>query len=174
MNPSRLLPLLLGLLLAAPALAEREQALYISADRVEIDDAKGVSSYLGRVELRQGSVTLQAARISFFRQGETLSRLEASGKPVRFTQGEGEGQTRAEASALLYDLQKGEVRLTGGVHLWQGGNEFSGEQIRYDIDKRLVKAERGTSDDGRIHAIIRPGGALPGVPGAKPAEEKKP
>lgn len=144
--------------------AEKDQPLYISADRVEIDEARGISSYLGRVELRQGRVTLQAARISVHRDGDALARLEASGTPVRFTQGKGDSQTRAEARHILYDLRGGEIRLSGGVHLWQGGNEFSGEQISYDIEKRLVKADRGDSGDGRIHAIIRP---------QKPAEKKE-
>jgi lipopolysaccharide transport protein LptA len=47
--------------------------------------------------------------------------------------------------------------LSGGAHVWQAGNEFSGAVIEYDVKKDIVRA-RGGKSGGRVEVVIQPQG----------------
>lgn len=163
----RSLSSLLALLCMAPALlaADTDQPIHISADTVVIDEKNNLSRYQGHVELRQGGVLIQADTILFIRRGDELQQIEATGRPVRFSQQaeQAEQTIRGEALNMQYQADTGVVELSGQAKLWQGPNQFSGETIRYDADSRQVKAERG--EEGPVTAVIHP---------KKPAEEVAP
>lgn len=165
MNRKLLFPFLLLLLATgrSHALAEdRDQPITLQAARVEIDQKKGLSTYEGAVELRQGSMSITAARIVVHHKNNRISRIEADGTPVKIRQRPSDGQeeTRAEARRMEYDLRAATVRLTGQAHIWQDGNEFSGETILYDSQRGVVRASGSDKQDEqqkeRVEVILQP------------------
>jgi lipopolysaccharide export system protein LptA len=149
-----------GLLLPAAAHAldsDRRQPIEIEANRVEIDERKGTSTYTGDVQVRQGTFQLTAARVVVRRGGEALERIVAHGNPATFRQ-QPEGAdylVRGQARELRYDAPGGTVQLTGEAHIWQGRDEFSGARVVYELERERVRAEGGEGD-GRVRAVIHP------------------
>jgi lipopolysaccharide export system protein LptA len=162
MNRNIFFTVLLLLLVAgrAQALADdRNQPLTIKADQVEINQKTGLSTYKGHVEFQQGSLHITASSVSVLRQGNEVSRIQADGTPVQIRQrpSPDREETRAEARHIDYDLQKGLITLSGQAHVWQEGNQFSGETITYESDKGLVTAHgAGKDGTGRVEVIIQP------------------
>lgn len=163
MNRNR--PLCAALLLlcaCAPLQAledDRRQPITLKAGRVELNQKSGVSRYDGNVELQQGSLSIQASSIVVRTTRNEVTRIEADGTPVRIRQrpAPDREEVRAEANHIDYDPKRGVAQLRGKAHLWQEGNEFSGETITYEFDKGLVKAN-GSSDaeKGRVQMVIQP------------------
>lgn len=159
---SRLAGLLLATaVLVVPAAAalesDRGQPIQIEADRVEIDERQGTSTYTGDVQMRQGTLRLSAARVVVHRGGEALRHVVAYGDPATFRQ-QPEGAdylVRGQARELRYDAQAGEVQLTGQAHIWQGRDEFSGARVVYELERERVRAEGG-EQNGRVRAVIHP------------------
>jgi lipopolysaccharide transport protein LptA len=87
-----------------------------------------------------------------------LQRAVAEGAPATLLQqGDSEtGPIRAEAARMEYLLQSKEIQLTGKARLWRDGNEFSGEQISYNLKQQLVKASGNTQGDGRVRVLLQP------------------
>jgi lipopolysaccharide export system protein LptA len=174
MNRKLLFTALLLLLAAGRVLAlaeDRSQPISIKAARLEIDQKKGMSTYEGNVEMQQGSMVITATRIVVHHKNNEVSRIEADGTPVKIRQtpAPGKEETRAEARRVEYDLKAATLRLTGRAHIWQDGNEFSGETITYDNQRGMVRAsgsgastgatgseQKGEPKKERVEVILQP------------------
>lgn len=149
--------LLLGLAPAAAALdTDRQQPISIKAERVTIDERRGVSTYSGAVEMRQGSLTLEADKVEVRRKGESMDSLRAEGRPARFSQlPEGRSEkVIGEAQRIDYITSEGIISLRGEALLRQDGDRFSGESIDYDLRRDHIQAEGGES--GRVEVLFLP------------------
>lgn len=154
--------LTISLLVPAACLAlssDREQPILIEADRVDIDDARHVSTYRGNVRYTQGSMRLDADAVSiYYDENKEFQRLEAEGRPARFRQrldGQSEDML-GEAMQIEYSAVPERLVLKLQAHIWHQGDEFSGEHITYDIAEDRVSARRGESEEGRVQVIIQP------------------
>lgn len=137
--------------------SDRAQPIQIEANRVEIDEREGTSTYIGNVQVQQGTLQLKAGRVVVHRGQEGLQRIVAYGDPASFRQ-QPEGTDyliRGQARELRYDAGAGTVALTGEAHIWQGRDEFSGARVVYELERERVRAEGGAGD-GRVRAIIHP------------------
>lgn len=147
-------------LLALPAMAEKNQPITIEADRAEIDDRKGVSTYTGNVIMIQGGVRVEAEQITAYtREGELL-RIQAQGEPVRFQQArENEETIHGRSLKLDYDAQSEYLLLLNNAELWQDKDHFSGERIEYDVKQEKVLATGGKQPGQtkqRVQVTIHP------------------
>lgn len=174
MHPYRktLCALLLALPLAAAALeGDRREPIHVRADRVELDNRKGIGTYRGNVTLDQGSLHLEADVLIVHRSGDGLERIEAEGRPVRFRQrpDAATADIEGEARRLEYRTAQEQLLLQGAASVRQGGDLFSGERIEYDTVLSRVQASGQESGDGggRVHAIIQPRQSAPATE-AKP------
>jgi lipopolysaccharide export system protein LptA len=148
---------LLAPLRAIALTSDRQQPIRIEANRVEIDERQGTSTYIGSVQVTQGTFRLNAQRVVVHRGREAVQRIVAHGDPATFQQ-QPEGADyliRGQARELRYEAGDGTVALTGAAHLWQGRDEFSGARVIYELERERVRAEGG-SDNGRVRAIIHP------------------
>ncbi len=166
------LALWLGIAPGASALSsDRDQPINIRADRVRIDEHKGISEYSGHVELTQGSIVLTADQLTVYQSQGKLQRIEARGTPARFKQLPDNSRKAIEAYAEQMEYLAGSERLllTGQARVTQGGNVFSGHTIAYDTRRSTVSARKDDSESGggRVHAIIQPAGSANG-----PASDK--
>lgn len=156
-----LLPILLStLLLASTAVAlpeDREQPIQLQADRASFEQRTGISVYEGNVEVSQGTMYLAADRATVhFDDSGRFTRMEAIGSPTRFRY-----QPSAErppidgvGDRIDYDARTGLVRVIGNARFVQGGDEFSGERIEYDLNRDVVNASGREGE--RIQFTIQP------------------
>lgn len=140
---------------------DREQPIHISADSASIDDKTGITSYKGSVNIRQGSLEIDAAKVEMHRGSEGVEKIIATGrknKQARFRQqsAKSEPYTDAEGNRLVYLVDKQTITVTGNAFVQQGSDKFSGEKIVYDIDKSIVNAFGGKKGKGRVQMVIQP------------------
>ena len=156
---------------AVPAyalLSDKEQAINVEADSVEIDHKQGVSVYKGNVTLTQGSIHLDADIVTLYSRNNDVEKAVAEGKPAHYRQrpdGKAE-DTRAEAQRMEYYTGTGKLILLEGAHVWQEQNQFSGNRIEYDTERSVVNASKAKSGRERVQVIIQPKKktAAPGQP----------
>ena len=152
---------LLLLLVHAPVMAlssDREQPIYIESDELEVDDLNGVSEYRGAVRFSQGSIHLQADKVIVIEQQQHVQKVVAFGQPVNLRQlmDEDKGEMRAMAEKMEYLVETDSLVLQGDAKLWQGGNEFSGEQIEYLLKNETVVAHSDNKQESRVRIVIQP------------------
>ena len=155
----------LSLLLLLPLAAEpapnsenKPAAISIEADRMELDQKHGTSHYRGNVILQQGTLQIKADTITLYSVKKKLQRAVAKGSPATLQQqdDDGAGVLRATAMHMEYLPQSEVVKLRGKAQLWRDGNEFSGEQISYDLKQQIVKATGDEHGDGRVRVLLQP------------------
>jgi lipopolysaccharide export system protein LptA len=146
-----------------PLLAEkgdREKPVLVEADRVTVDELKGVSTYEGNVQLAQGTMLLRAASIVVEQDEQGLKSGLAVGDPVTFRQKrDGEDVfVEAYASRVEYDARAEKLTLSGDARVKQGEDEIRGDQIVYHLATERFQAagsgKPGTS--GQVRAVIKP------------------
>lgn len=173
-------------LMLMPALAwalpsDRQKPINIEADHAQLDDREGVTQYKGDAILTQGTLRITGDIITFFYdQNKQLTKAVAEGKLATYEQvhNPGEKPVRAKALKMEYFADRQKIYLTGDGHVWQNGDEFTGNYIEYDIARNVVSANSKPVEvdgqqqkKGRVHIIIQPQNT--GEP-AKPAAESEP
>lgn len=138
------------------------EEIHISADRAEMDRRQGVVTYIGDVVLTQGTLKIEADRITLHRGEEQLDRAIAIGQPARYQQqiAENEPLTFAEALRIDYLAAENNIHLRGQAQLEQEGNLIRGEHIHYNMLDDIIKALNNDTDteptNQRIQVIIQP------------------
>ena len=135
----RVLPLLLALLAAGAASAQRghntNAPLNFGADHIELQDRANRAVFAGNVDVKQAEMRLTAARMTVTYTGQVVggnpqvSRLDASGGvTVR------RPDQTARSSYAIYDLNKRIITMLGAVTLTQGGNTINGGRLTINLD----------------------------------------
>lgn len=152
--------LLLFLLALQPAIAlesDKEQPILIEANSVELDDGRGVSTYTGNVVVTQGSIQLNADKVTVTRRGANSYHLLAEGNPVRFAQEtEEKGVVNGNAQQAEYDSDSEILYLIGDASLKQGKDSFNSDRINYDQTKAIVRAGASAKGKQRVKVSIQP------------------
>lgn len=154
---TRLRFLLLAPLLVAVAPASGQQArrggfnsnspVDVDADRIEVQDRADRAIFSGNVIVRQGNMTMNAARLTVFytnTSGVNVERLVAQGGVTLRTPGE-----TARGSTAIYDVDRRLVTMTGGVNLTQGQNRVQGGRLVLDLNSHRAVMDGGGSN-GRV------------------------
>mgnify|MGYP002620801116 CR=1 FL=1 len=166
--------LALGLPVQAMEPAAKEP-IYIESDSLKIDDTKGVSIYEGSVVFRQGPDTLRADRLVIHSsERKEVDKIVATGAPARFDHeavGPDEEDSWGEAETIEYHAGESLLVLNGSARFRQGENQFSGNRIEYESDKRLVRAGKSVAGEGRVQIVIHPRSDVRDESGAEPAQE---
>ena len=92
----------------------------------------------------------------FTRNGE-LVRVEASGNPVRLSEGK---TLSAHANNLVYDIKGRRLVLTGNAFIEHQGNTFEGAKVEYSLDSKRVDAS--SKGDQRVRLVIPAENQVPG------------
>ncbi len=154
--------LLTAWLLGGPAAVfaletDQGQPIRITADQALRDEKKGVTVYKGNVRLDQGSLHIEADRISVFHDREEADRVLAKGSPARLQQQPEpeKGPMHARARTIEYLRSVGRVLLKGEAFIEQDGSTVTGETIEYFIDDQRVIADSDQSVEGsRVEVVI--------------------
>jgi len=112
------------------------------------------------VEMRQGSMELDADSLVVFHQGEDANKIVARGAPARMRQQPqpDEGLVHAHARVITYFRDKEVVNLRTEASVERDdGTLVTGDSIDYFIAKQLITADSDQTDDGnKVFVVIPP------------------
>ncbi|MFT6681990.1 MAG: lipopolysaccharide export system protein LptA [Haliea salexigens] len=150
---------------AAQALpSDREQPIRISADQALRDEREGYTEYTGNVRLQQGSLQIQANKLTIFHRQEAADRIVAEGSPARLQQQPATDKAVIHAAALSIEYFKSQerVKLSREARIEQEGSIVTGNTIDYFMAEQRVKADAGRREDGGRVEVVIPADALDG------------
>jgi lipopolysaccharide export system protein LptA len=152
--------LLLGTLLISQPLQalpeDSEQPIHIRADNAEIDNKSKTVVYRGSVQVDQGTLRVNADKMTVEYENQKVVRIVAVGSPARYKQqlDADDEEVNADASTITYYTQDERVDLEGNASLEQQGNTVTGDFIRYDmVDGKIDATATG---DGRVQMELQP------------------
>ena len=136
---------------------DAEQPIKITADQAMRDEKEGITVYKGNVRMSQGSLQLEADKVTIFRIVEEADRIVAVGQPARMEQQPSvdEAIVKARAGVIEYLQLEERVKLREDARLEQDGSIFTGEYIDYQLAKQRVRATSDTErEDSRVEVVI--------------------
>ena len=134
---------------------DRLQAIEITADRAERNEREGFTLYTGTVVLVQGSLRVEADRLTIFHDRENADRIVAQGEPALLQQRPALDKELVVASAnrIVYMRSREMVLLQQAASIEQEGAIVSGDSIRYFMAEQRVQAD-ATPDDGNARVQV--------------------
>lgn len=145
--------------------ADRDKPVTLEADRVEIDDQKKESTFLGNVTLTQGTLMIKGDRVVVKQDANGFQFGVAYGAPAYFRQKrEGvEDYIEGFAQRLEYDGKAEKVEMFSAARLQRGNDEVRGDYISYNAATEFFQVVGGGKSaatpgnpHGRVRAIIQP------------------
>jgi lipopolysaccharide export system protein LptA len=138
--------------------SDRQQPIKIESDRAEQNEKKGTTTYEGSVIIRQGTIKINADKVTVFSDANKVDRIVCEGKPAHYQQRRNpqDGLVLASASTIKYFLVNDKIALIKNASLEQKGTVITGEQIDYDLKAEVVKATAGRNTKERIQMVIPP------------------
>ena len=124
---------------------DREQPLIVEADDGIYEPQRGVSVLTGSVRVDQGTLHMQAQKVTLFNADERLARIVAEGQenePATLRQRvhADEPVVTARAGRIDYAVAEQRIELSGDAYVRRGERELSGDVIRYDLTDGRVDA----------------------------------
>ena len=146
---------------AAQALPEdTQQEIRISSDKASLDREKGLIVYTGNVKMKQGTLSIEADKVTLIRNEQGLQKVTAKGQPAKYEQilSENEDKTHAYGNTIIYRTDIEKLTLIENAGLEKSGNLFTGEKIVYSIKDQQVQADGQSQEKsgGRIKMVIQP------------------
>lgn len=170
------------LLLAAPASfaerADRDKPVHLEADQVLVDDAQQISTFIGNVQLTQGTMVIRGDKIVVVQDKEGFKHGTAYGKTASFRQ-KREGldeYVEGYGERIEYDTRAETVDFYVKARVKRDLDEVRGEHITYNQKTDIFQVNSGGAPAGappkRVRAILQPkpkdGAAQPPAPDALP------
>lgn len=119
----------------------------VASDRIEVQDRADRAVFSGNVDVRQGNLRLNAARLTITyasAQGIDIQRMEASGGVTLRSPSE-----TARSQFAIYDIDRRLVTMIGGVTLTRGDSNLRGGRLTLNLDTGRAVLDGGQSN-GRV------------------------
>lgn len=139
--------------------SDQKQPIYIQSDSAISDEKKGLTIYSGKVEMKQGSLSILANKVVIISKNNEVSKIVATGTPAKYEQTPSAEKQPvvAKAKRIEYSIAQDRLDLYEGASLKQEGATMLGDKISYDIAKSVVKASgNDSSQPQRIQMVIPP------------------
>ena len=135
-----------------------EQPLHIVADEVVRDETTGLTTYRGNVQLDQGTIRIEADRITLYRTAGEGDRIVAEGAPAHMQQQPKPDSELMHAQAEIIEYYRAEerVQLRQNARLASDGSTVQGDRIDYFMRRQLVKAVAENGQPQRVEVVIPP------------------
>ena len=121
---------------------------------MDIDESKGTSVYRGDVDLRQGTMHLQADVVTVYQNKRKPTKIIAEGRPVKFQQQSDKGLVKGRAKRAEYEMDSENLVMIGDAVLLQGNDSMRSDRIVYDRVKSVVKAGAAAKGKERVRISI--------------------
>lgn len=146
----------LGANLSAYALkSDTDQPINIDSGSQSVDMNTNVVVFSDNVVITQGSIKVNANKVTITRQEGKRETLDAIGSPVTFQQTLDDGKpVNGKGNSVNYDLNSEFLTLTGNAELKQLDSFIKAEKITYDVKKQQLKATSGGK--GRVKTVLIP------------------
>ncbi len=154
--------LLLAAFISSPTFALKsdiEKPVHIDANSVMFNKTKGIAVYEGNVSIVQGTLEIKAQRIEINAPNNEISKITATGSPVKFQQKmDDEKMARGSAKLIQYQVKEKRLVMDGNASLSQHTDTFNSNHIEYSINNGELKAGRTSKKvkSGRVKAIFYP------------------
>ena len=136
---------------------DRLQSIEITAARAVRDERAGFTVYSGDVIMQQGSLHIEADKITIFHDSEAADRIIAVGAPATLRQQPeiDKGFVTASAGRIVYEKSREWIQLRQAAVIEQDGAVVSGESIDYFMAEQRVRADAASENaSGRVQVII--------------------
>ena len=152
---------LFALTLAAPNVyalsSDSEQPVYIDSDSQQLDMKSNQVTFIGDVNLKQGSININADKVIVTRNAVSgeIEEIQGFGKPATFSQLTDDGKTLyGEADDLHYQLVADKLIMTKNAMLSQDGSIIRGSKSTYLIGSQKLVADSG--ENKRVSTVLQP------------------
>jgi lipopolysaccharide export system protein LptA len=144
--------------------ADRQKPVQIEGDRVTVDDTKQSSTFDGNVQMRQGTLFIEATKIVVIQDRKGYSQMTATGQPAHFRQKREGVNEYAEGfgERIEYDSYAETANFYGQARVKREGDDVRGEHIVYSTKTGVfqVFGSNDTNPDtpkkGRVTIVIQP------------------
>ncbi|HEC28217.1 MAG TPA: lipopolysaccharide transport periplasmic protein LptA [Gammaproteobacteria bacterium] len=136
---------------------DRKQPLKVEADKASIHKKTGTSTYTGHVLVRQGSMRIQARKLTVYTRQGKLEKMVARGRPASFEQRpeNRSGNIKATAKKMTFHADRNIIVFENEARLQQDLNTFTSKRIVYNVNTDTVDA--GEKNGGnRVTITIQP------------------
>lgn len=136
--------------------SDAEQPVVIDSNAATFDDKNATSIYTGNVVATQGSLEVKSDKLVVYLKDGLVDKMVATGKPARFKQmPDSGGEITGKALTGEYYPEQSLLILIKEAVVWQDGNTYASELIRYDSKNAVVKAGEQASDAKRVRVILK-------------------
>lgn len=151
---------------AQPALAERadrDKPLHLEADQVLVDDARQTSTFVGNVQMIQGTMLIRGDKIVVVEDKDGFKHATVYGRPGSFRQ-KREGldeYVEGYGERIEHDTRAETVDFYVKARVVRERDEVRGEHITYSQQTEIFRVNSGgaAAADGtpkRVRAIMHP------------------
>jgi len=157
--------MLFALLMPAVAAEKADPPISIEANRMISQEKDNIVIFLGKVDARQGNLTIRAEEMTVYYSNNKPKTAGAQAdkptnkvdklickKNVKVNQGDWLGT----GDRMDYFAPERKVVLQGNAKAWQGQNMVTGKTITYYLDQKRSVVEQDTKSNGRVRAVIHP------------------
>lgn len=147
---------LLSVSFSATALkGDTDQPINIDSGSQSLDMENNVVVFSDNVVITQGSIKINASKVTITRQEGKKETIDASGAPVTFQQTLDNGKpVNGKGNSVHYDLGSEFLTLIGNAELKQLDSFIKAEKITYDVKKQQLKATSGGKS--RVKTVLIP------------------
>lgn len=166
--------------------ADRNQPIHLEADQVIMDDARQVSTFIGNVQMTQGSLLIRGNKIIVTQDKDGFQNAIAYGDTAEFRQKREnmDGYVEGYGEQIEYDARTGTLNLYGKARLKRDLDEVSGNHIVYNAKTEIFKVNSNDENSDhepsqRVRAVLQPksnmtapsaSGVLSAAPASTPAK----
>ncbi|MDE3946055.1 lipopolysaccharide transport periplasmic protein LptA [Glaesserella parasuis] len=134
---------------------DRNMPIKIDSGSQSLDMERNIVTFSDNVVVTQGSIKLNAEKVTIIRRDTQKELIEAFGTPVVFQQTlHNEKIVTGTANSVHYDLDSEFLILRGNAELKQLDSAIKAEKITYDVKKQNLKAT--SNDRQRVKTVLIP------------------
>lgn len=135
--------------------SDTDQPIRIDSGSQSLDMEKNTLVLTDNVVITQGSIKINAAKVTIIRETGKKEKIEAQGSPVTFQQTLDSGKpVQGKAQQVKYDLGAEFLTLIGNAELKQQDSFIQAQRITYDVKKQQLHASSGNKT--RVKTVLMP------------------
>lgn len=134
--------------------------IIIDANQQKLDLKNNTLTFLGKVEISQGSLKMTADKLEVIKNESENNQQElliATGQPTLYTQTLESGEVlTAQALEIRYLVAEKLLTLKGEAKITQKDSLVNGDKIEYDLTKQKLVASSNKQSGNKVRTVLTP------------------